>query len=146
MLIDVQALLSDNQAVTVTAFSANQYDQGATAPRRNLGRKELRLTVECLETVTAAGAATVTFELGEADDAAGTNFTAFYTTPAIPKATLVAGYNPLDMPLPDTGARRMLMLRYTVGTGPLTAGKFTAALVLSTDHQRIYNDGYAQGA
>lgn len=145
MLIDVQGLLSDNQAVTATAFSTNQFDQGANAPRRNLGRKELRLIIETLETVTAAGAATVTFELGEADDAAGTNFTAFYTTPAIPKATLVAGYNPVDMPLPDTGSRRMLMVRYTVATGPLTAGKFTAVLVLSTDHQRIYTDGYTQG-
>lgn len=146
MLIDVQGLLSDAQAVTATAFSTNSYDPGNVSPLRNLGRKALRAVIKVLADVTAAGAATVTFELGEADDSAGTNFTAFYTSAAIPKATLVKGYTPVDIPLPDTGTKRFIMARYTVGTGPLTAGSFTTALVLSTDHQRVYPDGYTQGA
>lgn len=143
MLIDKEALLSDNQAVTATAFSTNSYD--LTTQLRNLGRGDLRIVIETLETVTAAGAATVNFEVGHADDTAGTNFVAQFSSGAIGKATLVAGYAPIDIPLPDTGAKRHLLVRYTVATGPLTAGKFTAALVRGSDHQRAYADGYTQG-
>lgn len=146
MMRDVQTVLSDNQAVTVTAFSQHSYDEGAGSPLRNLGRKELRAVCRVRTTVLAAGAATVVTELGEADDAAGTNFTALFTTAAIGKAALVAGATVFDIPLPDTGVRRFLMARYTVGTGPLTAGSFDLDLVLGSDHQRIYPDGYTQGA
>lgn len=140
MLLDRETLLSDAQAVTATAFSTNSYDQSSQG--RNLGRKDLRVFITTLVAATAAGAATVTFEVGEADDAAGTNFTALFTSPAIGKAALTAGAVPVDIPLPDTGTKRYLMVRYTVATGPLTAGTFTAALVRGSDHRRAYNDGY----
>lgn len=146
MLRDVQTVLSDNQAVTATAFSTNSYDVGNSSPLRNLGRKEMRAVLKVRTSATAAGAATVVFELGEADDAAGTNFTPFFSTAAIGKATLVAGYTVFDIRLPDTGARRFIMGRYTVATGPLTAGNFDLDLVLGADHQRIYADGYTQAA
>ena len=146
MLRDVQTVLSDNQAVTATAFTTNSYDVGNTSPLRNLGRKDMRAICKVRTAAAAAGAATVTFELGEADDSAGTNFTAFFTTAAIGKATLVAGYQPFDIPLPDTGTKRYIMGRYTVATGPLTAGNFDLDLAIGSDHQRIYADGYTQGA
>lgn len=146
MLRDVQTVLSDNQAVTATAFSTNSYDVGNTSPLRNLGRKGMRAVLKVRTSATAAGAATVVFDVGEADDAAGTNFTSFFTTPAIGKATLVAGYTVLDIPLPDTGTKRFIMGRYTVATGPLTAGNFDLDLAIGSDHQRVYTDGYTQGA
>jgi len=146
MLRDVQTVLSDNQAVTATAFSTNSYDVGNTSPLRNLGRKVLRAKLTCRTTTAAAGAATVTFDIGEADDAAGTNFTPFFSTAAIGKATLVAGYVVFDIPLPDTGTKRFIMGRYTVATGPLTAGAFDLDLVIGSDHLRVYADGYTQGA
>lgn len=144
MLMDAQTLLSDAAAVTVTAFTGNQYDGGNVSPPRNLGRKDLRAVVTCSEAALAAGAATVTFEIGEADDAAGTNYQTLVAGPAIGKAALTVGSKPFDVPIPDT-TKRFIMGRYTVGTGPLTAGKFTFAIVRGTDHQRAYPDGYTQG-
>lgn len=146
MLRDVQTVLSDNQAVIATAFTANSYDVGNSSPLRNLGRKYMRVVCKCRTTTAAAGAATVQFDIGEADDAAGTNFTPFFSTAAIGKATLVGGYTVFDIPLPDTGARRFIMGRYTVATGPLTAGNFDMDLTIGSDHQRVYPDGYTQGA
>lgn len=138
-LRDVQTTLSDEQAVTVTAFSSNQYDVGAAL--NNIGRQGMRAVFTVDEAAAAAGAATVTFEIGEADDAAGTNFRALAGSGAIGKADLAAGATPFDVPIPDT-SKRYIVGRYTVGTGPLTAGKFTLALVTGSDHRRAYPDGY----
>lgn len=142
-LIDVQALLSDEQAVTATAFSSNQYDTGAGSPSRNMGRRGMRAVFTTDEAATASGSATVSFEIGEADDAAGTNYVALAASPAIGKAALTAGSKPFDVPLPDT-SKRFILGRFVVATGPLTAGKFSLALMLGSDHQRAYPDGYSQ--
>ena len=144
MLIDRQNLMSDAQAVTVTAFSTDSIDLGNLSVLRNVGREGLRAIITCSETALAAGAATVDFQIGTADDAAGTNFTPHAGVTGVGKAAITAGSVQLDVPLPDT-TKRFLMARYTVGTGPLTAGKFSAELVLNSDHQRYYADGYTQG-
>lgn len=144
MLIDRQNLLSDGQAVTATAFTTDQIDLGNHGVLRNVGREGLRVICTCSETALAAGAATVNFEIGQADDAAGTNYSALFTSAAIGKAAILANTVMFDIPLPDT-TKRFLIGRYFVGTGPLTAGKFSMAIVGSTDHQRYYNDGYTQG-
>lgn len=142
MLVDRQTLLSDKQVVTATAFSADQYDTGALTPSRNIGRlNDLRAVFTCSQTALAAGAATVTFELIEADDAAGTGAVVIASSAAIGKAALTAGSKPFDIRLPDTN-KRFIMGRYTVATGPLTAGIFSLALLRGSDHQRIYPDGY----
>lgn len=144
MLVDRQTLLSDRQAVTATAFSTDQYDTGALSPSRNIGRGNgLRAVFTVQQAALAAGAATVTFEIGEADDAAGTGFVALATSTAIGKAALTVGAKPFDIPIPDT-SKRFIMGRYTVGTGPLTAGLFSLALLRGSDHQRAYPDGYNQ--
>lgn len=142
-LIDRQTLLSDRQAVTVTAFTSDQYDTGNLSPSRNLGRAGLRAVVTVQTAALAAGAATVTFELIEADDAAGTNANVIASSGAIGKAALVAGAKPFDLPIPDT-SKRFIMGRYTVATGPLTAGVFSFALLNGSDHQRIYPGAYPQ--
>ena len=52
----------------------------------------------------------------------------------IGKASLTLGVRPIMLPWPRSWANmpglRYVGLQYTVATGPLTAGKFTAALVL----------------
>lgn len=141
-IVDRQAILSDEQAVTTTAFTSDQYDLGASSPSRDIGPSGARAVWTVDEAVTASGSATVTFELGVADDTSGTNFTALWTSSAIPKATLVLGYKIADLAIPDGGARRYLIGRYTVATGPLTAGKFTLALQLNSDRRRNYASGY----
>lgn len=143
-LIDRQTTLSDKQAVTATAFSSDQFDTGNMSPARNLGRRGLRAVVTTDVGAAAAGAATVQFEIGEADDAAGTNYQTLASGPAIGKAALGAGTKPFDVPIPDT-SKRFIMGRYTVATGPLTAGTFTLTLMRGSEHQRIYTDGYNQG-
>lgn len=143
-LLDRQTLLSDKQPVTVTAFTSDQYDTGNVTPARNLGRAGLRAVVTVSAAALAAGAATVTFELIEADDAAGTNANVLMSSGAIGKAALSAGATPFDVPIPDH-SKRFIMGRYTVGTGPLTQGTFTFSLQRGSDHQRAYPDGYTQG-
>lgn len=146
-LQDKETLLSNEQAVTATAFSTNSYDTGNVAGGRNIGRSnaDLRAVFTVDAAVTASGAATVVFEIGEADDAAGTNFVALAATPAIGKAALTLGAKPFDVKIPDT-TKRFIMARYTVATGPLTAGAFTCALQIGSDHQRAYPSGHNASA
>jgi|GEM_PF-188638 len=156
MILDQNALLSGSvsavgvltgQAVTATAVSTNTYDTapltlGANQPN-DIGRGEpLEVAISVLATVTAAGAATVNFELIQADDAAlSVNVETLVQTGAVPKTSLTAGtlvalHYDRAAPL---AARRYIGVRYTVGTGPLTAGTFTAALVKNiADVANIY--------
>src|SRR4051794_21824469 len=121
---DKQTTVADAQAVTATAVSANAFDTGGSSPIRNIGvGRQLFMLISTSIAATAAGAATVTFELIQADDAAlTTNVEVLAASGAIAKATLVAGYN-LALAIPST-SRRYIGVRFTVATGPLTAGTF----------------------
>lgn len=154
MYVDSQIELSDAQAVTATAISANVYDLfsmttgGASAPvtpnaRLDIGTDDLFLVVNSLAAATAAGAATVTITLESADDAAlTTNAIVHYSTAAIPKASLTAGTNQVKIRVPRGLYRRYLGVRYTVATGPLTAGSFDAFLTPVVDNNVIYKSGF----
>ena len=135
------------QAVTTTAVSTNTYDTapltlGANQPN-DIGRGEsLEIAISTLVAATAAGAATVNFELIQADDTAlTTNVETLVQTGPIGKATLTVGtlvglHYDRAAPL---AARRYIGVRYTVGTGPLTAGTFSAAIVKNiADIANIY--------
>ena len=146
MILDNTLLLSgaysaagvlSGQAVTATALSTNTYDTAPLALGGNtpndIGRGEpLSIAISTLVAAAAAGAATVNFELIQADDAALTvNVETIVQTGPIGKATLVAGalvHLRYDRAAP-LAARRYIGIRYTVGTGPLTAGTFSAAIV-----------------
>jgi hypothetical protein len=129
MILDAQAVPSDAQAITVTANSTNVYDLMAA---RDLGPgADVWLTLIVNTAFTASGSATLTIALVAADDAAlSTNATTLWTTAAIGKATLVAGYK-LAVEVPPNPVypkgQRYLGIVYTVATGPMTAGKITAA-------------------
>lgn len=135
------------QVVAATAVSTNSIDTNPCALGSNqpndLGRGEaLEIAISTLVTATAAGAATVNFELVQADDAALTaNVETLVQTGAVPIAKLTAGTLVplhLDRAAPYT-PRRYIGVRYTVGTGPLTAGTFTAAIVKNVaDIANIY--------
>lgn len=141
MLQDAQDLFSDAQAVTATAVSTNVLDKNHLANVfKDLGTgKDLYVVITCTETAAAAGAATVTFSL-ESDGASDLSSpTTHLTSGAIGKAALVAGMAPLVFALPrQANYERYLGLRYTVATGPLTAGKFTAALVSEVPSYKAY--------
>lgn len=135
MIIDRNQQFSNEQAVTATAASTDVYDSRQANPNTGMdGRSALVITVD--ESATAAGAATVTFALQDSAD--NSNFADVTSTAAIGKATLVAGYQ-IVIPMP-TKMRRYQRVNYTVATGPLTAGKFSAQIVAGIQQNVAYPD------
>jgi hypothetical protein len=124
MFIDKLLQVSNEQAVTATAASTDVIDFGQANPDTGMDdRSQMVITVD--ETATAAGAATVTFAIQDSAD--NSSFADVSVTAAIAKATLVAGYQ-IVIPMPPK-LRRYCRVNYTVATGPLTAGKFSAQVV-----------------
>jgi hypothetical protein len=156
MIQDLQSMFSgavsaagvrSGQAVTVTAISTNVLDlRQAAAPAladEGISGEPLYLVVQVGTAATAAGAATVTISL-ESDSTAdlATSATVHFTTSAIGKATLVAGFTAVRIPLPLDNYERYLGVRYTVATGPLTAGDFFAFLTPNVQRNIIYPVGF----
>jgi hypothetical protein len=137
MIFDVTCLLSNAQAIVATAPSTNYYDIGpsgtvygaASAIVRDVGKGEpIPFRVQIVETFNTLTSLTVSLETDD-NTAFGTPITVL-TSPAIPLATLVAGYwlQPFDY-LPRGLNERYFQMRYTVtGTVP-TLGKITAGVV-----------------
>lgn len=140
MILDAQNTFSDAQAVTASAASTNIID---TAASRDIGAGEpMELIVICTETVTASGSATVTVQL-RTDTASNMGSAQVVAqTDAIGKASLTAGTEVFRIKLPR-GLKRYIDLYYSVGTGPLTAGKFTAALSWGRQDTATYPAGYS---
>lgn len=135
MYIDNQLQLSSAQAVTASAASTNVIDLGSD---RDVGMSSLVLALTVIQAATAAGAATVQFQVQVSDDSTfGTGVTTVNETDAIGKATLAAGYQRFIRLQPGT-VGRYLRLYYNVGTGPLTAGQFSASIVESMQNSPSY--------
>ncbi|WP_313609239.1 Bbp16 family capsid cement protein [Rhizobium sp.] len=142
MIFDAQNLFSDAQAITTSTVSTNVIDFGASgkpvgaaaAIRKDLGRgKRVDLRVQMVEAALAAGAATLTIDLQTDDNEAFSSPKTVFTTGAIAKAQLIAGYVfPLEF-FPRGTDERYVRLNYTVATGPLTAGKITAGVVAASE-------------
>ncbi len=139
MYIDRQNLFGQDQAVTVSAATTDPIDLGAA---RDIGNGErLELLVLCTQDVAAAGAATVTVALQSDDNPSFSSPANLVLSDAVPKASLVAGTQILRVAVPY-GTERYVRLFYTVGTGPLTAGKFTSGLVPLRQANTAYASGY----
>ncbi|MFJ0933388.1 Bbp16 family capsid cement protein, partial [Bordetella bronchiseptica] len=124
MIIDKLLQVSDGQAVTASAASTDVIDFGQANPNTGMDdRSKMVITVD--ESADAAGAATVTFSVQDSADNA--TFADVAATGAIGKANLAAGKQ-VVIPMP-TKLRRYCRVYYTVATGPLTAGKFSAQVV-----------------
>lgn len=127
---DKNEALSVAQAITATAISdVLPLIDGTSnsATRWFSGDKRMWLEVYVNTTFTASGSATLTISL-ESDSTAdlATAPVVHWTSAAIPKATLVSGYR-FFIPIPDDSTyKKYLGLRYTVATGPMTAGAITA--------------------
>ena len=146
MLTDALLLLSNAQAVTSTAVSTNTIDLGVA---RDVGAgEELNVVILVDESATASGSATVTFELITSASSDLSSPNVISATTAIGKASLTAGRAPINLPIPvhltQELGQRYFGVRYTVATGPLTAGKFTAQIVGHQMHQqKNYPSGYS---
>ena len=124
MIIEKFLQVSNDQAVTATAASTDVIDFGQKTPNTGLTDR-LSMVITVGETATASGAATVTFSVQDSAD--NSTFADVVASAAIGKAALVAGAQ-IVIPMP-VQHRRYVRLNYTVGTGPLTAGKFSAQVV-----------------
>jgi hypothetical protein len=129
---DFEDQLSSAQAVTTDTITTDVRDLGPVADnalRTFPGPRPMYAEIYVTEAATAAGAATVTFTV-ESDSTTNlaTSATVHASSAAIPKASLSLGsYHYVELPK-DATYERYLGVRYTIGTGPLTAGKFTVRI------------------
>jgi len=144
-------------AITVTAISANVLDLRSAGGSISVGQGGPALEDEGIfggdtylevhvtdNNFAAAGAATLTITL-ESDTVAGLSSTpvVHFSTPAIPKASLVVGFIAARIQPPSADYQRFLGLRYTVATGPMTAGNLVAFLTKAAQRAVIYPKGFA---
>ncbi len=147
MMLDTQELFSDNQLITATAVSANIYDTNpASGPNvlQNIGTNgDMYLVVQTNAAFTAAGAATLTITL-ESDSTTNlaTSPTVHYSSGPLALAALTANTRVLAIRLPEGAYERYVGLRYTVATGPMTAGGVDAFLTTDVIATRDYASGF----
>lgn len=144
MYLDAKNEFSDAQAVTSTIISSNVIDLGATNTLKDIGvGEDVWLVVQTQTAATDSGSdATLTVTL-ESDSTANlaTSATVHYSTGALafaafsPAGTVLAAVR-----LPSGSYERYLGVRYTVASGPLTAGKFDAFLTKDVQKWQAYAD------
>jgi hypothetical protein len=147
MYVDKQAEFSDAQAVTATAISTNVMDLVSNSsgknPIRDIGTgQDVYLVVTTTVQPTAAGAATVTVTLESDDNVGLTSATVHFTSKTFALADMAPGANMVAIKLPAGNYERYLGVRYTVATGPLTAGNFDAFLTTDVASWRAYDRNY----
>jgi len=148
MIIDRLTLVSNAQAVTASAVSTDTVD---LSQARDIGPgEEVQFSVTVDVAATAAGAATVQFQIISSASAALTTPTVLFTTDAIAIAQLTLGRRPIELTVPRSilaaqpVGQRFLGTQYVVATGPLTAGSFTTAQVVNfQDVGKNYASGFA---
>ena len=146
MITDALLQLSASQVVTATAVSTNTIDLSQS---RDLGPgSDIYATFGVEVAATAAGAATVTFQIISSAAANLSSPTILTATDAIGKAELTAGktfsvcLNNAILAAQPKG-QRYLGVQYTIATGPLTAGTFSCYLTDSAVHDgKYYPSGF----
>lgn len=153
MILDKELNFSIAQAVTATAISTNVVDlyplgsSVATNATRDIGTGEVLYLV--VQTKTAAtdtssdATLTVTLESDSTVDLA-TSATVHYSTGAMAFATFSPAGTVLAMiKLPAGAYERYVGVRYTVASGPLTAGTFDAFIVKDVQAYKNYASGFS---
>jgi hypothetical protein len=147
MFLDKQSMLSEAQAVTASAVSANTID--LLTARDIAPGEDLSVFIAVDATATAAGAATVDFQFISSAAAALTSPTVLAATGPIGKAELTAGRKLIELKVPRAAllaqpvGQRYVGIQYVVATGPLTAGAFTAGVVVDfQDQKQTYASGF----
>ena len=144
MYLDAKNEFSDAQTVTSTAISSNVIDLGATNTLKDIGTgQDVYLVVSTQTAATDSGSdATLTVTL-ESDSTANlaTSATVHFSTGALAFAAFSSAGSVLAaVKLPAGNYERYVGVRYTVGSGPLTAGKFDAFLTTDVQSWRAYAD------
>lgn len=147
MYTDRELTASDSQVITATAVSTDSIVLNGFS----LGRAyspDLRAYAQVDQNFTASGAATLTVEIIQADNGAlTTNVQSLYSSGALALAALTTGSEQflIDVPMPKV-TKPYVGFRYTVATGPMTAGQITAGFTPLTptdlNDQPTYWTGY----
>lgn len=137
MIIDKTLEFSVAQAVTADAASTNVIDLGAD---RDLGVTDGLYIETLVNTVfdSAGEAATLTISLQTDSVENFASPTTLYSSGAITEATLVAGYRPVRIKLPQV-TERYLRLYYDAGTEDFTGGAISAWLTDNRQAWRAYD-------
>ena len=144
MIIDAFNEFSDAQAVTSTAISSNVIDLGPVDDNatRDIGTGEdIYLVVVTQTPATDSGSdATLTVTLESAENAGlSTNPVVHFSTGALAFADFSpAGSVLACVRVPAGNYKRYLGVRYTVASGPLTAGNFDAFLTKDVQRWQAY--------
>lgn len=145
MLLDSQEIFSNAQAVTSTAISENVIDlnpMGGPNVLQDVGNgTDLYLVVVTETAATDTGSdATLTVSLeSDSTENLATSATVHFTTGALPFAAFSPAGTVIAMVrLPNGAYERYLGVRYTVASGPLTAGRFDAFLTKDPQSYRAY--------
>jgi len=148
MFLDKQNMLSEAQAVTASAVSTNTIDLGVA--RDIAPGEDLSIFVAVDVAALAAGAATVEFQVISSAAAALTSPTVLSSTGPIGKAELTLNRKLIELKVPravllaQPVGQRYLGIQYVVATGPLTAGSFTAGIVVDfQDQKQLYASGFS---
>lgn len=131
MMLDLLATFSSAQAVTVTAASTSVIDTLAAGDA--IGAHSW-LHVLCNTTFAGQGATTIAVALETSVDEAFTTPVVLFTTAAVAEgnANLTAGGVAVAIQIP-LGVLRYLRVKYTIASGPMTAGKMDARIVSDVD-------------
>lgn len=140
MILDLNAIFSNAQAITASAVSTNVIDMGAPGKAaygnvqlvRNNKGDCIPLLIQVVQSFDAL--TSLTMEVQGSVDEAFTSPVVLATTGAVPLASLVAGfiYRPL-VDLPRNNIYRFLRINYTVAGLAPTVGQVTAGIVAAVD-------------
>lgn len=135
-MLDQQTILSEDQDLAQAAgtyASTNSYDLGAPGTdalgntvAHDAGQSNIPIEVRVTTAFASAGAATVQVQVIQSANADLSSPDVLFETPAIAKATLVAGYRFQTGSLPPGVTKRYIGVQYVIGTATTTAGKCTA--------------------
>lgn len=151
MYVDSQLLFSDAQAVTVTAISTNVLDlnpdgYGLASNLQDIGiGEEVYLVVMTTTTITDTGSDATLIVTLESDTAVGlaTAPVVHISTGTLAFATYAtAGTIIFQGKLPVADYKRYLGVRYTIASGPFTAGAITAFMTKDVQRQKYYKSGF----
>lgn len=129
MIIDSLLVMSDAQAVTVSAASTSHIDSLAAGDAVAPGA---RLQVLVNTAFVTGDAATLTVKLECDGDSAFGSVKTLFTSEAFAAASLTAGAVLVDIQIPPKLVERYIRAYYTVGVGSFSAGKVDARIVLDT--------------
>jgi hypothetical protein len=144
MIIDKLNVFDWAAALTVTRESTDEIDlvNGRDLGFNTVGNPSLKVRVLITTAMLSTGSSTLTITfLGSTDS---TTWETYVSSPALPKASLVAGFY-YDLawapkkqgdPLP-----RYIRLGYAVGTADMTAGALSAFVVLDQQQNLAYPAG-----